>query len=443
MKLKKDSFYKLSYYFIWTMYVLLFYRNFFELTFLPDLNRKEVFIPLLTTLLIFLFFKKQIFSLNILIFQYLFLIALQLFIVYKININDVSIFLQAPDTETYFNLYSFFFGCDENSLYACKESYTINHRLPTLPIIIGFLDFFININYVPSVFSFLVSLLWLFLPLVIFKTNKIYKTSIALSLIPLFPLITAYGYLLLTDAIFSILFWFWYFKFLKSSNPNKYKSIYFVFLCIAISFLRPEGLIFLAIAMILHVNGKNIKIYFLTLLGILILLNIWNGNSELEKAESKIYIVNVVPKTLQVEEKISFSEARKISSQLFEERNYDFTTILFENYPVSLKQILSSQAYWLNRNTSFSWIKQYENLPNTFIYFHYLLFKPLFIIGWISLLLSKDREDFKIGIIILIWISFVALAGPVDIPRFNLFINLPLIYGLTKLFVLLQERIKN
>ena len=151
MKLKKDSFYKLSYYFIWTTFVLLFYRNFFELTFLPDLNKKEVFIPLLTTLLIFLFFKKKIFSLNILIFQYLFLIALQFAIVYKITVNDVSIFLQAPDTETYFNLYSFFFGCDENYLYACKESYAINHRLPALPLIIGFLDFFININYVPSV----------------------------------------------------------------------------------------------------------------------------------------------------------------------------------------------------------------------------------------------------------------------------------------------------
>jgi len=442
MKFKKDSFYKLSYYFIWTTFVLLFYRNFFELTFLPDLNKKEVFIPLLTTLLIFLFFKKKIFSLNILIFQYLFLIALQFAIVYKITVNDVSIFLQAPDTETYFNLYYFFFGCDENYLYACKESYTINHRLPTLPLIIGFLDFFININYVPSVFSFFVSLLWLFLPLAIFKTNKIYKTSIALSFMPLFPLISAYGYLLLTDAIFAILFWFWYFKFLRSSNPNKYKSIYFVFFCITISFLRPEGLIFLAIAMILHVNRKNIKIYFLTLLGMLILLNIWNGNSELQEFESKIYIVNVVPKTLQVEEKIPYSEARKISSQLFEEQNYDLKTILFENYPVSLNQILSSQAYWLDRNTSFSWIRQYENLPNTFIYFHYLLFKPLLIIGWISLVLSKNRQDFKIGIIILAWLSFVSLVGPVDIPRFNLFINLPLIYGITKFFTLLQEQVK-
>ena len=34
-----------------------------------------------------------------------------------------------------------------------------------------------------------------------------------------------------------------------------------------------------------------------------ILLNIWNGNSELEKFESKIHIVNVVPKTLQVEKR--------------------------------------------------------------------------------------------------------------------------------------------
>ena len=274
MKLQKDSFYKLSYYFIWATYVLLFYRNFFELTFLPNLNSKEVFVPLITSLFIILFFKKQIFSLNILIFQYLFLIALQFAIVYKITVNDVSIFLQAPDTETYFNLYSFFFGCDENYLYACKESYAINHRLPALPLIIGFLDFFININYVPSVFSFFVSLLWLFLPLAIFKTNKIYKTINTLSFMPLFPLISAYGYLLLTDAIFAILFWFWYFKFLRSSNPNKYESIYFVFFCITISFLRPEGLIFLAIAMVLHVNRKNIKIYFLTLLGI-ILLNIW------------------------------------------------------------------------------------------------------------------------------------------------------------------------
>ena len=442
MKLRKDSVYKLSYYFIWATYVVLFYRNFFELTFLPDLNSKEVFIPLITSLFIILFFKKQIFSLNILIFQYLLLIALQIVIVYKITLNDVSIFLQAPDSETYFNLYSFFFGCSENFLYACKESYIINHRLPTLPLIIGFLDFFININYVPSVFSLLVSLLWLFFPLIIFKTNKIYKTSIALALIPLFPLITAYGYLLLTDAIYAILFWFWYFKFFRSSNPNKYESIYFVFLCIAISFLRPEGLIFLTIAMMLNLNKKNIKIYFLTVLGILILINIWNVNSELDEAESNIYIRNVVPKTLQVEDRIPYSEARKISSQLFEEQNYNLKTILFENYPVSLKQILSSQAYWLNRNTSFSWIKQYENLPNTFIYFHYLLFKPLLIIGWISLMLSKNREDFKIGIIILTWLSFVSLVGPVDIPRFNLFINLPLIYGITKLFALLQEQAK-
>ena len=40
MKLRKDSVYKLSYYFIWATYVVLFYRNFFELTFLPDLNSK-------------------------------------------------------------------------------------------------------------------------------------------------------------------------------------------------------------------------------------------------------------------------------------------------------------------------------------------------------------------------------------------------------------------
>ena len=172
------------------------------------------------------------------------------------------------------------------------------------------------------------------------------------------------------------------------------------------------------------------------------LLNIWNGNSELEKAESAIYIVNVVPKTLQVEEKIPYREARKISSQLFEEQNYDLNTILFENYPVSPKQILSSQVYWLDRNTSFSWVKQYENLPNTFMYFHYLLFKPLLIIGWVSLLLSKNKGDFKIGIIILIWLTFVSLVGPVDIPRFNLFINFPLIYGITEIFTFLQERIK-
>ena len=57
-------------------------------------------------------------------------------------------------------------------------------------------------------------------------------------------------------------------------------------------------------------------------------------------------------------------------------------------------------------------------------------------------MLSKNREDFKIGIIILTWLSFVSLVGPVDIPRFNLFINLPLIYGITKLFALLQEQVK-
>jgi len=113
---------------------------------------------------------------------------------------------------------------------------------------------------------------------------------------------------------------------------------------------------------------------------------------------------------------------------------YSLNTIIQDEYPVSLKDIVKSQKKWIPANLKFSWNQQYANLPNAFFYFQYLYFAPFLLFGFLGLLSMRGKEKrlgYRIVLISIVWILMTSILGPVDITRFNLFINLPLIIGLS------------
>ena len=421
------------YLFFWLIFVLLTYEQFLRdlniYNFSYSLDNKYIFFSLCIIIFLFpIFFSKEMIK-KIIFLKIATLIIISGWFLLTIYNKDPNIFLQAPDTGTYFNLYFYFFGCDENILYECKDMYNLNHRLPSFPLLIGLLSFLFKFEWVPVVLNFSVLVLWYLFPYFVFNEEDIRKAHYGTVLTTFFPLISVFGYLVLTDALFTIIFWIWFIKLMRKTNVNKIGLIPYVFVSLFLTLLRPEGIIFVALGVLL--TSLVIRLKIIIIFGCLVVQVIW-GQIQVTDLDRYLY-VNIVPKTYQYQQDIGYDEARNIAENEYESEPYSVNTIIQDGYPVSLKEIVKSQKKWIPANLKFSWNKQYENLPNAFFSFQYLYFAPFLLLGLIGLISMRGKEKglgYKILSISTAWILMASFLGPVDITRFNLFINLPLIIGL-------------
>ena len=422
------------YLFFWLIFVLLTYEDFLRdlniYNFSYSLNNKYIFFSLCIIIFLFpIFFSKEMLK-KITYLKIATLIIISGSFLLTIYNKDPNIFLQAPDTGTYYNLYFYFFGCDENILYECKDTYNLNHRLPSLPLLIGLLSFLFKFEWVPLFLNFFVLVLWYLFPYFVFRQKDIRKAHYGTILTTFFPLISVFGYLVLTDALFTILFWIWFIKIMRRENFTSMELIPYVSISLFLILLRPEGILFVALGIFLTslVIRQKIIIIFVCL----IVQVLW-GQIQVIDIDRYLY-VNIVPKTYQYQQDIGYDQARNIANNEYVSMPYSLNTIIQDEYPVSLKDIVKSQKKWIPANLKFSWNQQYANLPNAFFYFQYLYFAPFLLFGFLGLLSMRGKEKrlgYRIVLISIVWILMTSILGPVDITRFNLFINLPLIIGLS------------
>jgi len=428
----------------WASFVVLTYQNFLKnlgyYNISYSLDNKYIFFPLVIAIFILPRFLNKVTVKKIVLFQITSLILFNgglLLIIYSV---DPSIFLQAPDTGTYYNLYFHLFGCKENALYECMNLYSLNHRLPSLPIVIALLSYVVKFEWVPVVFNFLVLAMWYLFPYFVYGKKQIMKAHYGTVLTSFFPLISVFGFLVLTDALFTIIFWIWFIKLARNSEVEKARLIPYVLVAIFLTLLRPEGILFVIIGTLLI--SLMVRSKLVILFGCILAQLIW-GQVQTTDLDRYLY-VNIVPKTYQYQQEIGYDEAREIANNEYKTKPYSIDTILRDQYPISVIEIIESQKKWIPANIKFSWNKQYENLPNAFFYFQYLYFAPFLILGTIGLMTLEGRQKKlgqKIALLSLCWILMSSIMGPVDITRFNLFINLPVIIGLSNFAIKLEELI--